>query len=187
MGIPGATGGPSGAFLTANPQNVVEDARYNVDLNWGQVFANVEARHEADNHAYGYYAGVRYSWLNLDQTFHGALPGFLSDFAYNTELDTRAYGIHLGMRGRRDVLEPLGGVWQPQVSLRAEAGLAYIAADLDDGLSWNGFIAGSIADSRIQVSDDEVAPYSSVGAAFSLTNKATATQFFVDAQYIHEI
>ena len=33
------------------------------------------------------------------------------------------------------------------------------------------------------MSDDEVAPYSSVGAAFSLTNKATATQFFVDAQY----
>lgn len=185
LGIPGSLGGPSGAFLAANPQNVVTNIHYTGDLSWSSVFANVERRYEAQDHAFGGYVGTRYSGLDLEERMSADIPGFLSSVAYDTEIKTNAYGLHVGTRGRHDILQPIGGTWQPQISARAELGVAYIDATLRDHTSWTGFIAGVVADSQIEVSDTSWAAYGSVGGAVSLTNINNKAQIFLDAQYEH--
>ena len=183
LGVPGSLGGPSGAFLPAHPQNIVENMRYNGNLGWSAGFFNVERRYEADDHAFGFFAGKMFSGLELDESVTADIPGFLSTFSYDTEIETRAYGSHVGARGRRDIFQPIKGTWQTQISGRSEVGVAYIDSTLRDHTTFTGFISGAVPNSQIVVEDSGWGAYGSVGGALSLTNKNNKAQFFVDAQY----
>ncbi|MCC0028879.1 MAG: hypothetical protein H6891_00760 [Brucellaceae bacterium] len=181
LGIPGPLGGASGAFLPANPANIVQDAAYRADLSWAAPYFNFERRYEARHHAVGVFVGTQYSYLGFDQSFHGTIPGYLSDFRYDDSIETNAYGVHVGVRGRYDVGHPWGN-WQPQVSLRGQLGAAYVDAKAVNSLTYGGFISGSVPNTTNLVSDSYVRPYYSIGASFALNNVESSKQVFADFQ-----
>ena len=184
LGIPGAQGGASGAFLAANPQNIIQNAHYQSDLGWFGFDSNVEFRMEDPQGSYGkgIYAGVTFSDLSLEERFGGAIPGFNSDFMYHTQLDTTAFGAHVGLRGRHNLGNPIQG-WQPQISARGRIGIAHVDADAIDSLNWNGFIAGAVPNSRIELSESATAAYYGAGAAVSLYNQELKTQLSLDLSW----
>lgn len=181
LGIPGPLGGASGAFLSSNPANIVQDAAYSAGLSWAAPYFNVERRYEAEHHAVGVFAGAQYSYLDFNQSFHGTIPGYLSEFRYDDHIETNAYGVHIGVRGRYDVGQPLGN-WQPQVSLRGQIGAAYVNAKAVNTLTYGGFIAGTVPDTTNRLSDSYVRPYYSVGASVALNNVESSKQIFADFQ-----
>lgn len=184
LGIPGAEGGASGAFLAANPANIIEDAAYHADLEWGGFEVNTEFRVEDPEHRWGkgLYVGAIYSDVSLREEFSGRIPGFNSDFRYVTDLDTEAYGAHIGVRGRHEVGNPIHG-WQPQISARARVGVADIDAEATDSVNWGGFISGLVPDSQVRLHDSKTAAYYGIGGAFSLFNDELGSQISFDAAY----
>ena len=159
----------------------MQDATYSSGLSWAAPYFNLERRYEAEHHAVGVFAGAQYSYLDFSQSFHGTIPGYLSEFRYDDRIETNAYGVHVGLRGRYDVGQPLGN-WQPQISLRGQIGAAYVDAKAVNRLTYGGFIAGLVPNSTNMLTDSYVRPYYSVGASVALNNIESSKQIFADFQ-----
>lgn len=181
VGIPG-TGDltsmfPAGVFF-ANPAfNDVEGIDYRHHGEWQGVRLGIDQRSEYDCGAVTLGAGLSFADLDTTDVLTGSIPGFLTDFRYSTDVDTRKVGLFV--KGAVEV--PVDRLWNSAVRYagefsgirirsNVEVGVNFLDAEGHDRLDLTGFVSDAQA---VRVGKDDTTFGYKIGAAIAYAPPGT--------------
>lgn len=187
LALQGAQGGPSGAVLGLNPQNIIRNARYEVDVSSTRLRLDTEWYVSPDfgpGIQVAPFGGFVASKSSTEQTFQGDIPGYTSSFRYETDIDSKSFGVHIGGKVSYRLPEFGGtGGWQTFVSGYGSAGLEKLSAELRDTSTFGGTVGGVVAPSTQSVSLDEFNPYYNAGARVDFWEPSGLGGFYLSADW----
>ena len=192
VGIPG-TGDPwanfpAGVFLADPDFNDVTDINYShkseldgLSLGFGQ-----KSYYTGWTSTLG--LGLSYTRLETSDTLTGSVDGFLTDFGYNTDIETRNFGLFV--QGGAEIaiddywdtaLRYAGEFSGFRIAVDAKAGVNVLDAQGADSLYLSGFITDT---QRVSVSKDDTTFGYQLGAALKYTPPgARALELSFGTQY----
>lgn len=181
VGIPG-TGDPTSTFpagvFFGNPAfNDVEDSNYQHRGEWKGVRLGIDQISEYDCGAVTLGAGISFAELDTSDVLTGSIPGFLTDFQYATDVDTRKVGLFV--RGAVEV--PVDRLWNSAVKhagefsgirirSNVEVGVNFLDAEGLDRLDLTGFVSDSQA---VRIGKDATTFGYKIGAALAYAPPGT--------------
>lgn len=183
--FPGPLGGASGVALPAYPANIVQDLNYDARLAWSGTELNYDLRGRHATGGFGLRVGAMYGWMDLAETLAGSIPGYASDFVIRNDIQTRATGLHLGLRYQTVLGRPTADQWVPMASLRGQIGIARVRAHGAMTQQFGGFIGGIVPPVTATDWTTGTAVYGSVGGSLSLVSPDGRWQVFGDIDWAH--
>lgn len=177
VGIPG-TGDlssmfPSGVFF-ANPAfNDVTDIAYRHTSDFQGLSLGLEQKSFYDCGAITLGAGLSYTRLETSDILSGRVDGFLTDFRYLTDIETRNFGLFV--HGGAEV--PLDDFWDSalryagefsgfRVAANAKAGVNFLDAEGIDRLDLTGFVNDA---QRVAIGKDDTTFSYQLGVSLNYT------------------
>lgn len=137
---PGFALGPGVPLGTPGGFNVVENMIYQRSLRSDAFNFTVEQPIlQSGRVAFSALAGLNYSRTNIDERFSFAIPGFLSDGSYNTNMDFFTFAPTFG-GGVYVAVGDLTGTGETVIYGRAAGGPAFTRVDGTDRFNMSGFI-----------------------------------------------
>ncbi|MBI1260933.1 MAG: hypothetical protein GC184_04345 [Rhizobiales bacterium] len=172
--IPGPLGGASGfALPTAGGLNVVTTANFSSDYAWNTAYAKMGYPFACDEFSFLPFGGLAYTRAEFDAHFDGSIPGYARDFAYSTSLRTNSYSPMIGVDVERKF---------QRFNLHA-GGL--LAVDINDTSGHDSLAFTGVADSRVDLSNNDATISGRAWAGVSFGNDASPFKLSLDLSWIH--
>ena len=150
LGIQGPNGSSSGFFLASNPANIIQNAVYSANLeNTGGNIAIGQTATEGGR-SVSVFGSIGFNRLSSKEQFSGEIPGFMRDFAYQTDVDVNQVQLRAGAEMVQAFEQAFGMV---KVGGRVEIGPDISRGRGDDSLRFTGFPTSSrnLSDSEFDV------------------------------------